>query len=159
MELYFTSSPDKLGPFTEPKQFVELINRNKPRESPSDNSQGRWSTSATTRETADDIRVVLGRILDKVGDPDKVGEQTYNRKLTLIILTDGIWKGIGDKRGVADTIVSKLGMWIDKIPLKELMDERGLSLQFVRFGDDRSAREELEYLDDNLTNSRGERLP
>ncbi|KAL2075033.1 hypothetical protein VTL71DRAFT_8813 [Oculimacula yallundae] len=152
MEIYFTSSTKTYGPFTEPNEFVSIINQMNPKTRQSDNLQEQGDNHAR-QEKADDIRKVLGRILDKVG------EETYHRKLTLIILTDGVWKGITEKRTVAEMIVSKLEMWYDKALLKEMMQDRGVSLQFVQFGNDPQASAVFGLMDDNLRASDGKKIP
>lgn len=148
MEMYFTSSETKHGPITEPFQFVDIINQMKPKV---EISQDRASISEAKR--ADDIRKALAQILSLVG------QTTYKRKLTLIILTDGIWKGISNRRTVADRIVTSFQEWQDEDILKEMLEIRGLSIQFVQFGDDKAAEMEFEYMDNHLVKSNGEKLP
>jgi hypothetical protein len=144
MELYFTSSTKKYGPYSEPKDFVDRINEKKPKEKEEENVQ---------KQTEDDIREVLFHILNLVGKP------TYERKLTLIILTDGIWKDISQKRTVANGIVHWLERWEDRQSLKDMLRQRGLSIQFVQFGDDEDATREFDYMDNRLVKSDGTKLP
>ncbi|KAH6661990.1 hypothetical protein B0J14DRAFT_311898 [Halenospora varia] len=151
MELYFTSSAKKFGPFTEPYQFVEKINEmrpNRPRRNlPKHGDMGQEI------ENSDDIREVLFDILNLVG------KGMYRRKLTLIIFTDGVWKDINDKRTVAHGIANRLQIWEDKPALKQMVEARDISLQFVQFGDDWQATEEFKYLDNDLTKPDGTPLP
>ena len=151
MEIYFTSSMDPFGPFSEPKDFVRVINKMKPKAAPSPDEADETILDEANR--ADDIRKVLFHILGLVG------KKGYKRKLTLIILTDGLWKGISDKRTVANGIVNCLEQWQDEKALREMLKVRGVSLQFVQFGKDEAARKEFTYMDDHLVNSKGRRLP
>lgn len=155
MEIYFTSSTKKFGPFTEPKQFTDIINRMRPRATEAgrgevdDEGSEKKDQGSMQHETADDIRDVLQHILSLVGKKD------YDRKLTLIILTDGVWKGVGDKKSVAKQIANWLERWEDRKALKKLLLVRGLSLQFVQFGNDPDATEQFEYMDDHLAKEHG----
>ena len=173
MELYFTSCKKPVGKLHQPKEFVELMNKNVPNSddveqkpidrsgiSPVDTSFARSSTvltSASDKSNPDDIREVLGDILD--GWSRKYLKQ--QRKLTLIILTDGIWKtpSARSKRMVANEIIRSLEKWQDKGPLNEQLSNRGLSIQFIRFGHDPDAIQELDWMDDHLTATDGTTLP
>jgi len=78
--------------------------------------------------------------------------QTHDKSkvnaLTVIILTDGLWMGMGDK----NEIISKIVQFYQQ--LKENMDgmmrDRQVSIQFIQFGDDKEARERLRRLDDDM---------
>lgn len=151
MEIYFTSCAKPFGPLHEPKQFVDIVNKMRPKDPPdnSERNEAVWAEAAR----ANDIRKVLMEILHMIGNT------VYQRKVTLIILTDGIWSGIGAKRTVADRIVNFLEQWQDERSLKGKLKSRGVSIQFIQFGDDEDAKNELKYLDDELENSEGHRLP
>jgi len=176
MELYFTSSKKPVGTFHQPKEFVALMNKNAPiaddvehasvnrsNISPMDTSVARSSTVLTSASNAsneadpEDIREVLGDILD--GWSRKYLKQ--QRKLTLIVLTDGIWKtpSARTKRMVANEIIRSLEKWQDKEYLNEQLGSRGLSIQFIRFGNDRDAIQELDWMDNHLTATDGTKLP
>lgn len=161
MDIYFTSSSERYGPFTEPVQFTNLINKMKainrtsiigeqgPRRSP-------------TNDRADDIRESLGEILSLVATPSKQRtNKHYTRKLTIIIFTDGCWDGITRKRTVAERIVSWIDQWEDEDHLHKMLENenRGLSIQFVQFGNDKEATIEFEYMDNELANIDGTPLP
>src|SRR3569833_1791089 len=118
-----------------------------------------YETTETDSSGADDsppgendIREVLGHVLGQ-------WRSTYKRKLTLIVLPDGIWPNIGWKRTVANRIVTFLETWDDKSELKKMLRKRGLSIQFIQLGDDPDARAELENMDDSLMSSVGVKLP
>ena len=174
MELYFTSSKKAIGTFHQPKEFVELMNKNVPTAdddtyqssvdrssmSPVDVSFARSSTvltSASDESDPEDIREVLGEIL--TGWSKKYLKQ--QRKLTLIVLTDGIWKtpSARSKRMVANEIIHSLERWQEKVPLNEQLGSRGLSIQFIRFGHDQDAIQELNWMDNHLTATDGTILP
>ena len=173
MELYFTSSKKPVGTLHQPKEFVALMNSNIPiiddveqtpvnrtSTSTTETSMARSNTmltSASQESDPDDIREVLGEIL--AGWSKKYLKQ--QRKLTLIVLTDGIWKtpSARSKRMVANGIIHSLERWQDKGPLNEQLSSRGLSIQFIRFGNDPDAIQELDWMDDHLTATDGTILP
>lgn len=147
MDFYFTSSKIKYGPFKEPKDFLDTINQMKPKRTVLRNI----IAESESKERADDIREALSQVLNLIGDSG------YDRKLTLIILTDGIWRGVSQKRTVANLIVSCIERWGDRDP--NLLENRGLSLQFVQFGDDKDATDEFKYMDDEIATWDGAKLP
>ncbi|XMA09784.1 hypothetical protein WAI453_002575 [Rhynchosporium graminicola] len=156
LELYFTSSKKPFGPFVEPREFVDTIDLpiNKPRVSQQADDCDEQGFIGVKNGSADNIKEVLFHILDLVG------KASYARKLTLIIFTDGIWKGVEEKETVADGISHHITMWADRNKdLKELMKVRGLSLQFVQFGNDPDATAMLEDMDNHLVNPRGVKQP
>ncbi len=102
-----------------------------------------------------DIRDVIAEILGRWSK----GHVVNGKKLTLIILTDGVWAGVKNKKSVANEIIHPLSRWQDKEALRRQLETRGLSIQFVRFGDNKEAIEELSRMDDNLTALDGTPLP
>ncbi|KAK9802150.1 hypothetical protein SCARD494_00083 [Seiridium cardinale] len=178
MDLYFTSRRQVVGTFKEPKQFVEAMDQHRPQQpeaaqptskptvmtnthsiqhaAPSRSSTAETSSSSRSNEhNPEDIRYVLKDILDHWATKFK----RKKKKLTLIILTDGIWHNVKEKHTVADEIVTSLQRWQDKDVLKKQLESRGLSIQFVRFGDNEDAKIELDRMDTNLTTRNGTRLP
>lgn len=162
MDIYFTSSNTRHGPFTEPTEFVKIINKMEPAERyPKTDKQGR-KRSLNDDGRANDIRTSLNEILSLVGtQPKHMTKENYTRKLTLIIFTDGRWVGIKKKRTVAEQIVHWVNRWGDKDHLQKMLENenRGLSFQFVQFGNDKQATKEFEYMDNDLANTDGTRLP
>ena len=84
---------------------------------------------------------------------DEVRRQKYrgipHKKMTLIVLTDGLWEGMNDKEGVRNLIiqvVTKLREIIGDVKL----NERPLSIQFIQFGDNPDAEYRLWSLDNQL---------
>ncbi|KAH9906194.1 hypothetical protein F4778DRAFT_724942 [Xylariomycetidae sp. FL2044] len=70
---------------------------------------------------------------------------------TILILTDGIWAGIGDEN--IDTLIKSSINMIRRESLSSddrLLTRRPITFQFIRFGDDRDAIERLRRLDDGL---------
>lgn len=70
------------------------------------------------------------------------------RKLTLIILTDGIWTGMAKESDVEERIVIYAKNLLE-VPGSELLT-RPVSIQFVAFGKDSYALSRLRHLDNNL---------
>jgi len=91
-------------------------------------------------EEMTDMRETLGEIFEEYLEKRQAGKA---KKLTLIVLTDGIWKGSVPPEGVEEKIVEFLGKF-------ETLKDRAFSIQFVRFGDDPDAIEKLRRLDDEL---------
>jgi hypothetical protein len=151
MDLYFTSTTKKCGTFGEPQAFANAINEMRPRTDSSPEIRTQLTAKDSTK--ADDIRFTLSHILDLIG------ESGYRRKTTLLILTDGVWKGISRKRTVADKITNQMQQWADRGTMKSLVFNRGLSIQFIQFGDDDEATAEFDYLDNRLADSEGNLLP
>jgi hypothetical protein len=173
MELFFTSSSEPVGTFTLPQQFYEEITRMRPvssdEQTQSITVESQAATSSPTRDHVDedirsetssnssggpdiDIRDVLGHILGPSG------RAKYNRKLTVLILTDGVWNGI-PKRKVADKLAALLDRWLEKSKSESKLRKRKLSVQFIHFGDNPEAEEELKRMDNNLTDKQGNVLP
>lgn len=69
------------------------------------------------------------------------------RKLTVIIFTDGKWEGMNRKAQVNGTITG-----FSKALEKEVgsLQKRFVSIQFVQFGNDPDASHRLGHLDDDL---------
>lgn len=94
------------------------------------------------------------------GGPEKV------KKKTIIVLTDGAWKGMMGEYEVDEEVhwgMKAVGMELAQRTTKEangvptqaeknaaLEAERPITIQFIRFGHDRTGRERLRRLDDDL---------
>ncbi|KAI1260871.1 kinase-like domain-containing protein [Xylariaceae sp. FL1019] len=83
----------------------------------------------------------LETIFDKYLHP-----YNYTKRMTLIILTDGLWYG-QDHDDVERTIAEFLQTLKDK---HNRMESRWCSIQFVSFGDDMQALNRLDRLDNNM---------
>ncbi|CAG9997041.1 unnamed protein product [Clonostachys byssicola] len=88
-----------------------------------------------------DMCAALSKVFDEYIDGDG------KKRQTLIILTNGKWEGSSNKRDVEDLII-KFIKRLEKI--KDRMEDRWFSIQFVSFGDDENALKRLAFLDDEL---------
>jgi hypothetical protein len=96
-----------------------------------------------------DMNAALGRIfqerLGKLESAKRYGQTP--RKMTLVVLTDGTWKGTLGEYQVDDKIVAFVKQ-TDAIFGK--LEERPCTIEFIQFGDDPQGRERLRRLDDDL---------
>lgn len=179
IDLYFTASSQPVGTFHEPKQFVEEMNKHRPY----DGSQPKFSDTqsllgntpsefvppqsiprAGTASTASSSELGetrnINEVLDGILRPWSTGfHEGDKKKLTLIVLTDGIWAGVRNKRIVASCIKNAVETALNRGPLRKQLGQRGLSIQFVRFGNDPQAMEILDYMDNHLAGDDGKPLP
>lgn len=114
------------------------------------------ASTASSNETSENINEVLYGILRNWSTSFMKKEK---KKLTLIVLTDGVWSGVHKKGIVANGITHAVETAQGKGSLRKQLGQRGLSIQFVRFGNDVEAIRELDYMDDNLTGTDGQPLP
>ena len=70
------------------------------------------------------------------------------RKMTLIVLTDGIWSGTPEEDAVENQIVQFVNSMTE---IYGVMEVRPCTIQFIQFGEDAHATERLRRLDDDLT--------
>lgn len=75
------------------------------------------------------------------------GYKNINKKMTLIILTDGLWKGETNDDNV-EKLIATFILDLDK-RLKK-WESRWFSIQFVYFGNDENAIRRLDKLDNNM---------
>lgn len=92
-----------------------------------------------------DMKKPLGEIFQIYLNSRKWG----NRKLTVIVLTDGKWDGMEDKNGVDAKIIT-FAKQLDKIGG---LEDRPVSIQFIQFGNDPDATSRLRRLDNHLVYS------
>ncbi|KAI9744665.1 MAG: hypothetical protein M1818_002194 [Claussenomyces sp. TS43310] len=97
-----------------------------------------------------DLKIRLQEIFDDYLRIVRSRKRSYEktRKLTIIVLTDGIWGGTGDKEGVNQSIV-KFALNLERIMERQITD-RPVSIEFIQFGMDPDATFRLRQLDDNL---------
>ena len=69
------------------------------------------------------------------------------KKLTIIVLTDGVWAGMKNKRDVEKTIV-KFGKDVQKFLGNS--EPQSVSIEFIQFGHNVDATHRLRRLDDEL---------
>lgn len=70
-----------------------------------------------------------------------------DRRMTLIVLTDGVWEGSNNEDGVAQKITEFYKKWQLK---GRVVEDRWFSIQFVSFGNDEAALHRLQVLDGEL---------
>jgi hypothetical protein len=131
MDLYFTHGPIKVLGGKNKSDFVGAMNN---------------KSAKPMDEIRTDMEVSLGELLDGY-----IGEarlrRSKTRKLTIIVLTDGKWEGMGDKDDVRKLVINFVGQ------LKEVigsLKKRPVSIEFIQFGDDADATYRLQKLDNGL---------
>jgi hypothetical protein len=132
MDLYFTIGKSRVNNSNDKSAFIKAMEKERP-------EPGMHT----------DIRIRLGKIFeDYIREATKgTRVNTKVRNLTLIILTDGIWSGTGDKDEVRRNIIRFVK------DLTKLVGEhrnRPVSIEFIQFGDDLDATHRLRSLDDDL---------
>lgn len=101
-----------------------------------------------------DMGKKLGLLLFKwLGKFDKARAKHKAKAMTLIILTDGCWKGMTKAKAVEDQIVHFDKQFKD-LPQTEML-QRYVSIQFISFGEDPGALYRLRHLDNDLVIDRG----
>ncbi|KAJ4379241.1 hypothetical protein N0V86_005286 [Didymella sp. IMI 355093] len=94
------------------------------------------------------IKVSMEKIFhDYISRARDTRKKNSVKALTVIVLTDGLWKGMDDR----DEIITEIVQFYKK--LEVAMDNgvrhRQVSIQFIQLGDDDEARERLRRLDDD----------
>jgi hypothetical protein len=85
------------------------------------------------------MKETLEKIFDRYTDTSK--------KMTLIVLTDGLWEGCANNDDVEKLIAS----FLTKLkPRLKKWESRWFSIQFVSFGENEPALDRLRNLDDNM---------
>lgn len=178
IDLYFTSSSQLVGTFHEPKQFFAEMSKYRPsndfqqnlsrtRNLAKDTNSGftppdsipraATASTASSNELSENINDVLDEILRNWSTSFTKKEK---KKLTLIVLTDGVWAGVQKKGIVANGIVHAVETAQNRGgSLRKQLGQRGLSIQFVRFGNDEEAIAEFDYMDNSLRGTDGQPLP
>jgi hypothetical protein len=110
------------------KEFRKQMDRAAP--SPMRDSSGEKRTN---------MAETLGRVFTNYTN------QTKSKRMTLLVLTDGRWRGTTKGNMVEDKIATFV-----KNPFvqKYGMEDRRFSISFIQFGDDQDAFERLKWLDD-----------
>ncbi|EXJ79744.1 serine/threonine protein kinase [Capronia epimyces CBS 606.96] len=89
-----------------------------------------------------DMTAVLGRVFDEYLKTDR------HKAMTLLILTDGLWLGSVKE----DVVEKKIADFVKEL---NSMEPRRFSIEFIRFGDDRTAIKRLEALDNAMEDRYG----
>ena len=133
-DLYISTDMKKLKPGTVDRMLQELNNR-PAKDAPDmrhcfaqiiENYQNRFGTWNIT-----------SRFLHPKTTPAK-----GPRKLSLYVLTDGVWQAKTDLRQVIQTLVQHL--------IQHKLTNKQIGIQFIRFGDDETGMKRLEKLDSGL---------
>lgn len=140
MDLSFTNGPVKLRNSNDHKKFKGKMEQN-----------GGKPLDDANKPTHTDILKSLGEIMEeyrrRASMSTSVGKNV--RKLTVIILTDGLWEARqGDYEGVANKIIA-FQQHLKKAQGGSLRD-RQVTFQFIQFGLDRKATLWLKRLDEEL---------
>ena len=134
MDLHFTTGTTKLEGKESAEKFVDSMRKARP-----------------TNGTHTDLRISLGYILDEYKNrlmrKSKYPTTTKVKDLVLVVLTDGVWAGMSEKRVVADQLV-RFSQTVKS--LAGDLKQRPVGVEFIQFGTDEAATQELKYLDDFL---------
>ena len=135
MDLSFTSGPVTVQNEHRESAFVKAMKDSRAQPSPGMQT---------------DMRDELGNILSVYLDGVK-GRRYHSpndlKNLTIIVLTDGLWKGMSEENGV-DQKISSFVTSLTKI-IGDLRF-RPVSIEFIQFGRDLGATLRLQRLDDKL---------
>ncbi|KAF7505103.1 hypothetical protein GJ744_001243 [Endocarpon pusillum] len=147
MDLSFTTGPVRIQNSNDERGFTEAMDND----------------DATPNDmTPTDMSASLGAILDAYlqdlrgkrlkGTRESKKRRSTNsgdndRKLTVIVFTDGRWEGMDRKDQVDETIID-----FSKALAKEVgnLQKRYVSIEFVQFGNDPDASHRLRHLDNDL---------
>ncbi|ERF73563.1 hypothetical protein EPUS_07497 [Endocarpon pusillum Z07020] len=137
MELKFTCSESKFKPSNKVAAFAAEM----------DKRTHQPMTGEHARQT--NMSITLGSMLRNYLTQFS-RKKTHTRKMTIIVLTDGIWAGMTENFAVDKEII-EFNQKLSQLGCNDLEhDERRVSIQFVRFGDDPTAIRRLKRLDDQL---------
>ncbi|KAI3401766.1 hypothetical protein diail_8144 [Diaporthe ilicicola] len=143
IDLYFTSSKDPVGTFHEPKQFLAEMNRHRPKH-------------GFHRQGSNSVQNSQSDFLPPDSAPRAVTASTASSNE----LEENITDVLGEIRGKwSNSFMEKENEGAGQEASGKAAEERGLSIQFVRFGHDEAAIEALEYMDKNLTGTDDRPLP
>ncbi|KAI9776787.1 MAG: hypothetical protein M1816_005081 [Peltula sp. TS41687] len=135
MDLTFTTGPEKLERKKSTSEFTKIMKKAEPMDG-----------------VHTDMRRPLGDIFSNyIEETQKRKKYLYQKdvkNLTLIILTDGIWAGMGSNK---DAVNQKIVSFIKNLEetIGKLKD-RPVSIEFIQFGNDEDATYRLERLDKDL---------
>jgi hypothetical protein len=136
MDLYFTCSKHSLKGTDKVKQFREVVGKALP--------QKGFKT---------DMDVSLKKILDQyllTWETRKKYRSSGPRDRTIIVFTDGIWKGMTDQQQVFNLVVDFYNRFTSTVGRKLNSEKREVSIEFVQFGADVDASARLRRLDDDM---------
>jgi hypothetical protein len=98
-----------------------------------------------------DIPAALGRIFNHYYTKQAENRRTHRalRRMTLYVLTDGIWDGTLDVDNLVDEKIASFIRKVAKV-FEEDFSVRPCTIQFIQFGNDPKATQRLRRLDDDL---------
>ena len=132
MDLRFTTGNISLDGQSSAHEFVKSMHKARP--------MTRLEERAHT-----DLRISLGEIGQEY--LSKLRRRLLNVKdVVVIVLTDGIWKGMEYPGAVADHIKQ----FASQVEALQNLKHRPFSVEFIQFGNDEAATRRLRYLDDCL---------
>lgn len=132
MDLRFTTGDTSLNNQNSAPEFVKSMYRARPK-------------TRSKERAHTDLRSSLGDIWQDY--LSKLRRRTANIKdVVVIVLTDGIWKGMENPEAVADHIK----LCTDQLKALQNLKLRPFSIEFIQFGNDEAATKRLRYLDDYL---------
>lgn len=98
--------------------------------------------------THTDMNKKLGEKLGKwLEDFEKKGKE--QKKLTILVLTDGIWEGNQQDSGPVNQTIINFDLCFKRLA-GPFSDPRSVTIQFISFGDDPDALDRLNRLDNDL---------
>ena len=132
MDLLFTTGNISLNGQSSAHEFVKSMHKARP-------------ITRSEERAHTDLRASLGDIGQEY--LSKLRRRTLNVKdVVVIVLTDGIWKGMEYPEAVADYIKQFAG----QMEALQILKHRPFSVEFIQFGNDAAATRRLRYLDDCL---------
>ncbi len=96
-----------------------------------------------------DMRVALGSLFAEYHRKLYELHRSHQplRKMTVIVLTDGLWEGTLEKEDVEKNIVDFVQKVFD---IFGTLEERPVTIQFIQFGQNSEATSRLRFLDEGL---------
>ena len=94
------------------------------------------------------LHEILSGYLQRVKHQQRYQPTKQCRKLTLIIMTDGVWAGMGKNQHAVNDIIVKFIHDLESL-VGDLVD-RPVSIEFIQFGDDPEATYRLQRLDTDM---------
>ena len=140
MDLSFTNGPVHLKNGKGPSGFREKM----------EDPKARPYHSVHT-EMGKALGKIMAEYLQSVKSWKSSIKTTLMKKLTVIVLTDGVWANMENQQY---TVIQRIVSFHEDLSseLQETMrQDRHVSFEFVQLGNDIGARQLLKYLDDELT--------
>lgn len=100
---------------------------------------------AAPKQHEERVRTNMREVLSPIFQ--KFLSSRQNKRMTLIVLTDGMWEGSYREEGVAEKIADFYKRWHNA---SRVVEDRWFSIQFVSFGKDKVALNRLQVLDDDM---------